>query len=158
MFGGLLRPADTDPHFLIPLRTPARKSLLSGEGRGSSSAGEESDGVENLDSESAGREVSLSAIITHCRGRVGGSVRASAEDMQAARLHIWRLEDQWKEKLTLDSRPELALSCMKTFGVAMLGGISSSKACSVMKSPFSGTGTVLTDYSSRVEEDSLEHA
>lgn len=60
MFVGLLRPSDTEPNFLMPLRTPARKSPLSGDGIAASSSVADSEGVENFDS-----RVSLSDMISH---------------------------------------------------------------------------------------------
>ena len=89
IFEGLLRPPDTDPHLLIPLRTPARKSPLSGEGRGSSSAAEDSEGVENLESnEPAGSSVSLSAMLNHCQGRPRTVYGHRLKTLPAATLHM----------------------------------------------------------------------
>jgi len=62
IFVGLLCAPEIEPSFLIPLRTPEKKSLLSGD---ASSSVEESE-VENLDSsEPGGRRVSLSDMIDH---------------------------------------------------------------------------------------------
>jgi hypothetical protein len=63
IFEGRLCGPDIDPNFLIPLRTPVKKSLRSG---GSSSSAAESEWSENLDSSApCGRRVSLSAMISH---------------------------------------------------------------------------------------------
>ena len=64
----------------MPLRTPEKKSPLSGEGRLFSSSAAESDGVENFDSRLAvgRRGVSLSAMILHAWGDLeGGSTGAT---------------------------------------------------------------------------------
>lgn len=64
-----LRPRETEPKFLIPLRTPVKKSPFSGGGfedeEEERSSGFESDEVVMDSSEPAGRRVSLSDMINH---------------------------------------------------------------------------------------------
>lgn len=83
IFEGLVCAPDIDPSFLIPLRTPEKKSTLSGEGIDVSSSAAELDEFENLDEscEPAGRRVSFSDMITHAWGRSEGALRERLEDI-----------------------------------------------------------------------------
>jgi hypothetical protein len=84
----------------MPLRTPEKKSPLSGEGRLSSSAAE-SDGVENFDSKLAvGRRVSLSAMITHAGGNLRGVHGRHSKTSPAVSLHISASEVEERRTLT----------------------------------------------------------
>jgi hypothetical protein len=77
----------------MPLRTPEKKSPLSGDGREvASSSAAESEGVENFDSsEPVGRRVSLSDMISHTGGDRKGIYGNHSTTSPAASLHIWSL-------------------------------------------------------------------
>jgi len=119
----------------MPLRTPEKKSPLSGEGREVlSSSAAESEGIENFDSsEPVGRRVSLSDMISHAGGDRNGDLRESLEDIASSDLHI-SSRGGGNEELTT----EAALSRLKTCCGRMFGEISSSKVSSVIESPFLG--------------------
>jgi len=81
MFVGLYCPPEMEPNFLIPLRTQARKSPLSGEASEFSS----SELTKNLDSsEPMGRRVSLSAMIDHAGGEQDGGRQGGRGELRAS--------------------------------------------------------------------------
>lgn len=126
---------------MMPLRTPEKKSPLSGEGRLFSSSAAESDGVENFDSRLAvGRRVSLSAMITHAGGDVEADLREPVEDMASSNPSYIVLGGEERGRLTTErassNERSRALSRLKTCCVRMFGEICSSKVSSVIVSPF----------------------
>jgi hypothetical protein len=125
----------------MPLRTPEKKSPLSGEGRLFSSSAAESDGVENFDSRLAvGRRVSLSAMITHAGGDVEADLWERVEDIASSNPSYIVLGGEERGRLTTErassNERSRALSRLKTCCVRMFGEICSSKVSSVIVSPF----------------------
>lgn len=137
----------------MPLRTPEKKSPLSGEGRLLSSSVAESDGVENFDSRLAvDRRVSLSAIMPHARGCLRGVYGSDSKPSPAATLHTRRRlavegrEERGERGTEKESLPRrvpaqmravaLLVSRLKTCCVRMFGEIYLSKVSSVIDSPF----------------------
>lgn len=123
----------------MPLRTPEKKSPLSGEGREvlSSSAAAESEGVENFDSsEPVGRRVSLSDMISHA-GEIEMGIYVNHSKTSLAATFIYRPGGEGSEELTTEGASSTKLR-LKTCCVRMFGEISSSKVSSVIESPFLG--------------------
>lgn len=124
----------------MPLRTPEKKSPLSGEGRLFSSPAE-SDGVENLDDSrlTVGRRVSLSAMIPHAGADLMGDRREPLVDIASKRSRTYGTGGERKESLPRIGpvrMREVALFRLKTCCVRMFGEICSSQVSSVIESPF----------------------